>query len=156
MKICGRCNEEKPLNDFGPRPKNTDGRKGRCHKCETKRMMERYWKDPEKIRIRQRELATNPTTRFSRFKKRCTNQNKEMSLTFEQWSLLVSNQCVYCSGNLETKGCGLDRVDNNIGYLLGNCVPCCQECNRIKGNKLTYEEMLAVAEVLKNMRSNNV
>jgi hypothetical protein len=29
---------------------------------------------------------------------------------------------------------GIDRVDNNIGYLLDNCVSCCWMCNRAKGN----------------------
>jgi 5-methylcytosine-specific restriction endonuclease McrA len=28
---------------------------------------------------------------------------------------------------------GIDRVDNEKGYILGNVVPCCIECNRAKG-----------------------
>jgi hypothetical protein len=27
---------------------------------------------------------------------------------------------------------GIDRLDNNIGYVSGNCVPCCSVCNYAK------------------------
>ena len=30
---------------------------------------------------------------------------------------------------------GIDRVDNKIGYVVGNCVPCCTACNDMKKDK---------------------
>lgn len=30
---------------------------------------------------------------------------------------------------------GIDRVDNKVGYLLSNSVPCCWNCNQAKGSK---------------------
>lgn len=27
---------------------------------------------------------------------------------------------------------GIDRLDNNKGYILNNCVPCCVDCNEMK------------------------
>lgn len=39
---------------------------------------------------------------------------------------------------------GIDRVDNSLGYLESNCVPCCKICNRAKGN-LSQEEFLSWA-----------
>lgn len=27
---------------------------------------------------------------------------------------------------------GIDRIDSNLGYVIGNCVPCCTMCNRMK------------------------
>lgn len=27
---------------------------------------------------------------------------------------------------------GIDRVDNSLGYVADNCVPCCEACNRAK------------------------
>lgn len=38
------------------------------------------------------------------------------------------NTCLYC-GDIST---GIDRVDNTQGYVEGNCVPCCGECNYMK------------------------
>ena len=29
---------------------------------------------------------------------------------------------------------GIDRFDNNLGYVKGNCVPCCFRCNQAKNN----------------------
>ncbi len=29
---------------------------------------------------------------------------------------------------------GIDRMDNNIGYVLSNCVTCCGQCNIFKLN----------------------
>lgn len=34
---------------------------------------------------------------------------------------------------------GIDRIDNEIGYVLGNCITSCLICNRAKGTK-TFEE----------------
>jgi len=36
---------------------------------------------------------------------------------------------------------GIDRVDNNIGYLLYNCKPCCANCNYLK-KEYDYTEFL--------------
>lgn len=34
---------------------------------------------------------------------------------------------------------GIDRIDNRLGYVLGNLAPCCGDCNRAKG-RLTVNE----------------
>lgn len=36
---------------------------------------------------------------------------------------------------------GIDRVDNAVGYILENCIPCCEFCNKAKGTK-TYFDFL--------------
>lgn len=36
----------------------------------------------------------------------------------------------------------IDRKDNSVGYTKNNCVVCCSLCNRIKGNNLSYDEMM--------------
>jgi hypothetical protein len=30
---------------------------------------------------------------------------------------------------------GIDRLDNDQGYVPGNCVPCCKECNGMKSTR---------------------
>lgn len=32
---------------------------------------------------------------------------------------------------------GVDRVDNALGYVAGNCVPCCKDCNAFKNGRTT-------------------
>jgi len=62
---------------------------------------------------------------------------------------LVLSKCRYCNkepANTITvnkkhklKYNGIDRLNNNIGYLNNNCVSCCWECNQAKKNK-SFEE----------------
>lgn len=63
---------------------------------------------------------------------------------------LFRQPCYYCKGmntrkrkfhtkTREIKLNGIDRKDNNIGYELGNCVPCCHPCNRSKNDSTIAE-----------------
>lgn len=75
-------------------------------------------------------------------------------LSFEQYeTLMLRPECHYKCGNAPPQtGSGLDRRDNSKGYTIDNSVPCCWRCNRIKGADLTEEEMMAVAQVLKQFK----
>ena len=60
--------------------------------------------------------------------------------------LVVGSVCHYCEGRLPETCAALDRTDNSKGYIPGNVVPCCWDCNTMKGKFLTYEEMMLVWE----------
>lgn len=74
---------------------------------------------------------------------------------YNLWVEIVVNPCYYCGeidervsrGLLQSKFAtdsdiqytkryinGIDRLDNNRGYELDNCVPCCAQCNKMKLN----------------------
>jgi hypothetical protein len=75
----------------------------------------------------------------------------EFSLTKEEFIELTQKDCHYCNklpifprrrlagytpeGVLHSTyyGNGIDRVDNVVGYTKENCVPCCPDCNSMKG-----------------------
>ncbi len=58
---------------------------------------------------------------------------------------MVEQDCSYC-GDPPFEGCGgIDRVDNEKGYLANNCVSSCGYCNRMKGI-LSREEFLERVE----------
>ena len=42
---------------------------------------------------------------------------------------LINSRCYYCG---EKYNLNLDRVNNDIGYILENVVPCCPMCNMMK------------------------
>lgn len=50
---------------------------------------------------------------------------------------LMEMDCSYCGG----PGGGIDRLDSNMNYKIGNIVPCCSICNMSK-NVLSPEEFL--------------
>lgn len=64
------------------------------------------------------------------------------TLTLEEFTAIVTGACSYCGTppNRDTvvgrrpraKRNGIDRVDNAVGYVLANCVPCCSICNKMK------------------------
>lgn len=87
--------------------------------------------------------SRQPSIRFANAKGRARTRGIDWTLSFDEWRRLVSSQCHYCSGGLEQTGCGLDRVDNDIGYHSGNVVPCCGACNN-KKHQRPYEQMIAI------------
>ena len=39
-------------------------------------------------------------------------------------------------------GAGMDRLDNSKGYVEGNVVSCCYDCNTARFDNFTFEEMV--------------
>lgn len=70
----------------------------------------------------------------------------EVSITKIDFKLLRLQTCYYCGGPLPPKGHGIDRLDNSLGYLKDNVVPCCYPCNRTKSDMLSPEEMRIIIE----------
>lgn len=93
-------------------------------------------------------IKTNLRYRYSMFRSKAKGRQLEFNLTFDQFTQFLNNPCYYCAHPLPTTGYSLDRVDNAKGYTSENVVPCCIECNRIKGNMWTGEEMRQIGEVI--------
>jgi len=69
-----------------------------------------------------------------------------------EYTELISGHCHYCKGVLNSTGIGLDRKDNFIGYTSDNVVPYCRQCNMVKNDFFTYDEMMLLAPVLEEIR----
>ncbi len=71
--------------------------------------------------------------RFSTLLTAAKRRHIVVELTFETYRELVAGgKCEYCSGLLPEAGYGIDRIDRRLGYIVGNCVPCCSSCNYLK------------------------
>jgi hypothetical protein len=75
-----------------------------------------------------------------------------MTLTVSDLETLWLSPCSYCGGPLPTAGAGLDRLDNSKGYDLDNVVPCCGDCNRLRGDRLTPEETRVAVQAIQQYR----
>lgn len=60
------------------------------------------------------------------------------ALTQREYDALIRLDCFYCG----LSAGGIDRILNELGYVVGNCAPCCTSCNVMKG-ALTVKEWLA-------------
>ena len=80
---------------------------------------------------------------FYRYKRDSAKRNIKFNLTLDEFRRLTKQNCRYCGAPPSTvlRGkhnygaytySGVDRVDNDLGYTLENCVSCCTKCNTLK------------------------
>jgi hypothetical protein len=96
-----------------------------------------------------RSLAEGEAMRnnlFASYKKQAKARSLEFTLSFDEFISLTSQDCFYCGRNPSqvrfiqnnANGSyiynGIDRRNNNDGYHIANCVPCCKCCNHAKSN----------------------
>lgn len=74
--------------------------------------------------------------KFSAYKSRAKNKGIRFSLNKKQFQYILAKPCYYCKTN---DNLGIDRINNDKGYVSNNVVSCCWDCNRSKSNK-TEEE----------------
>lgn len=70
---------------------------------------------------------------YKEYIRRAIKKDLEFALTKEQFAKFTGDNCYYC--NKETSDNhknGIDRKDNDIGYIIENCVSCCGQCNQMK------------------------
>ena len=145
-KKCSKCKLVKNKTEFNRCNTRGDGFRSSCRECD--RQINYLSRDKVNLKIK------TPKSRFSHAISRAKRREIEWGLTLNQWTdLVMDKSCHYCSGPLQKTGVGLDRIDNHKGYICNNVLPCCVAGNRRKGQVLSYEEMVAVASLLKQMRS---
>lgn len=87
------------------------------------------------------EALNKEKRRFTYYKKGAKDRNLPFLLEKSIFFSLIKQNCYYC-GNKANPLNGIDRKDNNEGYIESNCVPCCQRCNVMK-MELSIEDFIA-------------
>lgn len=103
---------------------------------------------------------------FWSYKQGALSRNLTFELSYDEFCNLTSRPCYYCGSirtifinkdcvnkniNLNNLCSGIDRIDNKMGYITNNVVPCCKICNRGKGN-LSKERWLKYLDILVEFR----
>jgi len=87
----------------------------------------------EKLRKSGREYSmfNNKSIKgkYAQYKHGAKRRGLLFDLTLSEFTYLMENDCYYCGSSTST---GVDRMDNTLGYLKENSVPCCDICNRMK------------------------
>ena len=98
---------------------------------------------------------------------RATKSGIAFEIGHEEFKRLTSADCHYCGAKpaqlIFTRGGthttiagrqhslyrynGIDRIQNAVGYVAGNCVPCCGRCNYAKG-VLSAEQFIEMAHAI--------
>jgi hypothetical protein len=71
-------------------------------------------------------------TYYKSYYTKAYKRDYEFTLTEDFFLRTISSPCYYCGHFKEGEAVGIDRINNSIGYLPENCVPCCEVCNRMK------------------------
>lgn len=82
---------------------------------------------------------------YGAYKRKAQKRGLIFSLTRAEFKKLTKQPCHYCGaepahvatprGKARTGNYiynGIDRLDNSMGYIVDNCVPCCKMCNFAK------------------------
>ena len=90
---------------------------------------------------------------FGQYQRSSKYRGYKFNLSKEEAKRIFESDCKYCGqppdavwgeGN-RVNGAfiynGIDRMDNSLGYVSGNCAPCCKVCNYMK-QQLTPEEFI--------------
>lgn len=78
-----------------------------------------------------RAKATSLVGRYSQYSCGARRRGLAFTITVEEFDCLTSKPCWYCD-RMSDKKSGLDRLDNSCGYIDGNAIPCCMQCNLAK------------------------
>jgi len=154
MKKCSNCLEYKEYNNFWEDKYNPDGLCSQCNLCKTRLSEKRhetyikhkdnilksnmlyYNKNKQYINSNRKKYSKeyylkqkdNKNRRYSIYKSSAKRKSLEFSLSHNEFNDLYQKPCNYCG----SKSKGIDRIDNNYGYFIDNCVSCCKICNKTK------------------------
>lgn len=137
--VCSTCYEEKPKEEF-TFYKGAKGKQTREHRC----------KECLAYRARQGRLTAHSL--YGQAVGTAKRRGLRWDIPEEEYAALRARPCDYCGFPVSPMGVGLDRLDEHLGYLLGNVVPCCVECNLARGVMFTYSEMKILGAAIREVK----
>ena len=155
ITYCRACNNELKRKSYRRHPETSklwhhkDYQNNRPHY--QNRMKKWALDNKEKIR----EYGKTIHARFAHAKASAKKRNIPFLLSKEEYANIYLNKCYYCSNLFEQQvkwASGLDRLDSNKPYVMGNVVSCCMQCNSLKGKYFSENETKAMVDLVLRMR----
>lgn len=89
---------------------------------------------------------------FLAYKQGAKKRKIDFKINENEFAIITFLNCYYCNNKprkIKSKKDsfavrymnGIDRFDNDIGYIMSNCVPCCKTCNYMK-SKSSFTDWL--------------
>jgi hypothetical protein len=96
------------------------------------------WNDS--VRITKEQALVSERNRYFDQNVKRRNGKIDFRLTQDEFNELVFLDCFYCGAkpnirfrSSENYRNSIDRIDSSLDYTYDNCLPCCWDCNRMKG-----------------------
>jgi len=103
--------------------------------------------------IAQKKYMETIRYKWNQLRKVARNRGININISFEEYENIRKRKCYYCGGILPHFGGGLDRIDNKKGYEKNNILPCCTNCNLLKRDLVSSNEMKQIVNLLKKVRN---
>ena len=101
---------------------------------------------------------------YKQYKSSALQRNIYFNLSLEEFERIVKEKkCVYCGeditrtvtsrtkfNSMDFVFAGIDRIDNNNGYILGNVATCCSVCNNMKGTSSIFDFLNKINKIYDN------
>jgi hypothetical protein len=161
-RTCHRCltSLEANTTNFGADKSRPLGLSYECRNChrERKKGRDRRKERWNALSPEQRTIRVARMKRWSQSQKgRAVHLRKayqridSCDLTTEEILLLITAPCVYCGTTTYNRG--LDRIDNTLPHIKGNVQTACTDCNLVRGNRFTVEEMHLLGRVISDIKN---
>lgn len=121
-KKCSKCKIEKDIENFYKNSYSKSGYRSSCKDCKKQLDVGYYL-------VQKKEKEKSPERRFVKYKYAAKTRDLEFTITFEQFKALLRDTCLICNSNINI---GVDRLDSSKGYIIENCISCCDVCNKMK------------------------
>jgi hypothetical protein len=87
----------------------------------------------ESAKSRRWQLANPIKNAILQYRASAKRKGHEFALGVDDVERMVTGDCFYCGVGADPIN-GIDRVDNAVGYVIGNVVTACRRCNIAKLN----------------------
>ena len=161
-RTCFRCGQslEATSDNFYREKSRPLGLSYECKEChrERKKGRDRRKERWAALTPEQKELRRQRMLRWSRTQRgRATHLRKAYqrvdacNLTADEILEYIVQPCVYCGTT--TKNRGLDRIDNSLPHIKGNVQTACTDCNVMRGDRFTVQEMKLIGKTVALIRA---
>lgn len=123
-KTCKRCGEFKHLDSFSILP-NPPYLRAECRRCHNYK----------------------PARQYSLSKEKAQRSKTPFTLTMDQFLESWGKPCQYCEA--EVKTVRLETLNMSLGFVHGNVVSSCRECQKFK-NGMNHDEFISLCQKIVN------
>lgn len=88
----------------------------------------------DRLRNFKCEAFKNKDSAWNQYINSAKKRKIRFELTKESFDIIIVQPCYYCNHSIHEEINGIDRINNNDGYILTNVIPCCELCNIMKGS----------------------
>jgi len=128
--LCFSCRQWKLVDEFYWDNKSKGIRHHTCGKC---------------VYASRKNNQTSVQRLLYQYRQNANFRGYDFDLTLEDFESLKDKVCFYCGVDQKL---GFDRIDNSIGYIASNVVPCCWSCNHMKYKSSKEEWFEHIKKVL--------